>query len=159
MPVTASRGGKAVRDALATAEDLMAAHDRARSGSAGRVNPRNRKEKLFVSQTAFNKVLADLQKRVGWLAAGLNAAAARLGVSLPAWIKRHGERFGKIEVQIGAASIRIRITQNVPFTDNVKGYSRQWDFALEKEIHSLRGQIKAIWDKKSKKAAGHLRRH
>jgi len=158
MPVTVAGTPKAARDVLATAEDLLAAHAKARASSTGRVNPRNRKEKLFTSNAAFNQALTALQKNVGWLAAGLNAAATRLGFSLPAWIKRHGNRFGAIEVKMTNTSIRIRIIQNVPFADNVSGYGRRWDFALKKEIESIRAQIKAIWAKKTARAKARLKR-
>ncbi len=157
IPVTAVGSPRAARAVLATAQDLMDTHASARSGVAGgRVNPRNSK-KLFIEQSAFNRVVADLQKRVGWLAAGLNAAAAKLGVRLPAWITRHGEKFGRIEVRATDAGILVRITQNVPYTDDVKDYSRKWDFALQKEIKSLLAQAKHIADKKCRKAQARFR--
>lgn len=157
LPVTAVGTSKAVKAALATADDLAAAHDRARANAAGRVNPRGRKEKIVVSMTTFNQVLRTLQSRVGWLAAGLNAAAERLGFSLPAWIKRHGQKFGRIMVRITNVGIFIRVTQNVPFADDVAGYPRRWNFALEKEITALQKQVKVIFDKKAAKAKEKLR--
>jgi hypothetical protein len=157
IPATVAGSARAAREALTTAEELMAAHERARRGAAGRVNPRNRKEKLFVSQSTFNRVLTALQARVGWLAAGLNAAAERLGFHLPAWIRRHGQRFGAIEVAATASSIRVRVVQNVPYADDVRGYARRWDFALLKEIHALEAQVKAIHQRATHRARGHLK--
>jgi len=160
LPVTiagSAAEGRLARDVLSNAEELLAVHERARRGAEGRVNPRNRKEKLLVSQTVFNRTLGLLQKRVGWLAAGLNAAADRLGFHLPAWIRRHGQRFGAIEVIATAHSIRIKIVQNVPYADNVRGYARRWDFALLKEIHALESQAKAIHEKATHRARSHLR--
>ncbi len=147
----------AARDTLASAEELLAAHARAIGKADGRVNPRSRKEKLLVLQSDFRRVLTDLQKRVGWLAAGLNAAATRLGASLPAWIKRHGAKYGVIEVQESAHGIRIRIGQNVPYADNARGYARQWNFALQKEITALLNQVKAIHASNGKRARAKLK--
>ena len=141
---------------LTSAEDLLGSHERARRGAAGRVNPRNRKEKLPVSNAVFNRVLSLLQKHVGWLAAGLNAAATKLGFSLPAWIKRHGNKFGSISVKASANGIRIRIIQNVPYADDVKGYTRRWNFALEKEYKAIYAQAKIIWDKQEAKIRAKL---
>jgi hypothetical protein len=157
VPVTFAGSRRSAAEVLATAEDLLAAHESARVNSSGRVNPRNRKEKLFMAQATFNGVVKMLQGRVGWLAAGLNAAAEKLGVRLPAWIRRHGERFGKIEVEVHDYRIRIRITQNVPYTDNVKDYGRKWDFALEKEIKALNAQIHIIYEKQEAKAKERLK--
>jgi len=157
IPAQALGGGRASKEAFASAQDLLEAHARARIGSAGRVNPRNRKEKLLVAVADFNRVLAQVQKNVGWLAAGLNAAASRLGFSLPAWIKRHGEKFGKIMVRANANGILIRITQNVSFVDNVRGYARQWNFALNKETAALIKQVKAIHARNASRARNKLR--
>jgi len=159
VPVTITGSRKAASEVLAGAQDLLALHERARSGAQGRVNPRNRREKLFMENGTFNRVVAQLQKKVGWLAAGLNAAATKLGFSLPAWIKRHGAAFGSIEVQASDHGIRIRIIQNVPYADHVHDYERHWDFALLKEVTSLRGMVKAIYERKHAKARKHLAKH
>ena len=156
IPTTVAGPSHAAREVLASAEDLLTAH--ATALSAGTVDRRKVHDKLFVSPTTFNRVLALLQKRVGWLAAGLNAAAARLGASLPAWIKRHGNRFGRIEVHPSRHGLRIRIIQNVPFADDVKNYARHWNFALQKEIASLTRQARAIFERKAGRAKARLRR-
>lgn len=152
LPVQAVGSTRAAKEVLTSAAELLAAHQRAKDGNTGRVNPRNRKEKLLVAQTDFNRVVKELQGRVGWLAAGLNAAAAKLGFSLPAWIKRHGEKFGKIEIHQSVDAIKIRITQNVPYEDKVKNSRRHWDFALTKEVNALVNQAKAIVKKRARQA-------
>src|SRR6188474_140344 len=44
IPVTVAGTSRQAREVLRTAEELLAVHERAQSGAAGRVNPRNRKE-------------------------------------------------------------------------------------------------------------------
>lgn len=119
-----------VEDTLNTAEELAEAY--ARSVSQGRrVNPRNRREKLRVSRGVYRAFISPRLKMVGFLAAGLNAAAGKLGFKLPAWIARHGAKFGSVSIQFTATRFTIRICQNVPYADNIKDYTRAWDYALK----------------------------
>lgn len=152
QPVTVAGSTQQARELLATGEQLLAAHTAARINSSGRVNPRNRRDKLYMAQPEFNRVVKTLQKGVGFLAAALNAAADKLGFSLPAWIKRHGSKFGVIELKESAHGIHIRIIQNVPYVDSVRGYARHWDFALQREVKALVAQVKAIHHKHEQKA-------
>ena len=124
------------REAFAAGEELMEARTRARSGG-GRVNPRNRKDKLLVEQREFNRVVKVLFARVGWLAAALNAAAAKLGFRLPKWIARHGSKFGRIIITTHQHRIRITIVQNVPYADDVSGYASKFHAAFQKEVRTL----------------------
>jgi hypothetical protein len=157
IPTTVAGSSRHAREALSSAADLVAVHERSRVNSGGRVNPRSRKEKLLVSQSTFNQTYNKLAKRVGWLAGALNAAADKLGFSLPAWIKRHGNHYGSIEVNATQYGMRVRVVQNVPYADDVKGYARKWDFALKKEITALINQAKVIVAKKAAKAAARLK--
>ena len=147
---------KQARDVLANAADLMQAHAQA-INAVGRVNPRNRREKLQVLSADFIKVTALLGKRVGWLAAGMNAAAAKLGIKLPGWISRHGTKFGIINIEFTDTRFRIRIGQNVPYATNVKGYARKFDFAFSREVTTLKKMIKAITDKAHARARARIK--
>lgn len=139
------------KEIFASASDLLALHTRSRSGAHGRVNPRNRKEKLLMKQAEFQRVVKQLQGKVGFLLAGLNAAAARLGFNLPSWVRKLGARYGSITVEQTVSRIRIRILQNTPYTDNVKDYARHWDFALKKEINALVAMAKKTVENRIKK--------
>lgn len=114
---------------LATAAQLLAAHEAAHRGVAG-VNARNR-TLLLVAPADMNKVIVLLQKRVGWLAAGWNAAAALLGVTMPLWIRRHGSSRGNALLLRGALGIRLSVTNAVGFVGDVKHYFRIVQFALD----------------------------
>ena len=51
-----------------------------------------------VDAGALRSLRNELLKRVGELAAGWNAGAAKLGVKLPAWVTRHGPRRSAVKV-------------------------------------------------------------
>jgi hypothetical protein len=157
LPTQAPEVSRAqAREIFTSATEFVEVH--ARAFTKGDVNPRNRREKLLVERRDFDRIARQLMSRVGWLAAGLNAAAARLGFSLPAWIKRHGAKYGKIEVLATSAGLRVRILQDVPFVDGVRGYARKWNFALNKEITSIRKQTQAIFARKAARARARLAR-
>ncbi len=149
------RGARAI---LASAEQLLAANIASRRGTpGGRVNPRNRR-KLLISQRDFTRVAKRLQGNVGMLAAGLNAAAEALGFRLPAWIARHGARYGSISVTASEASIRIRIVQAVPFADDVAGYRARWEAAYARELRTVQQMMEVLWGKAFQRSRKHLRR-
>lgn len=137
---------KQAQGVLASADELMQLHARSK-GEGGRVNPRGRKQKVQVLSQDFVRVAALLGKRVGWLAAGLNAAAQKLGFRLPAWIARHGTKFGIIEVNFTETRYTIRIGQNVPYADNAKGYARKFDFAFQREVITLQKMMGVMREK------------
>lgn len=130
---------KAVRSTLATAEDLLNLHVQQWAG--GKIHGMGKDGKLWMPQAAFNAAAKMLMDRIGWLAAGLNAAAEKLGRPLPLWIRRHGSKYGKISVRTTANRLAIRVVQDVPYADGIKGYQRKWDFALEREIRALHRQV------------------
>ena len=73
QPVSLAATPRQLRnEVVATEDDLLAVYLAARDPRTGRVNPRNRKQPLYIDQFAFNRVLKKLQSHVGWLAAGLN---------------------------------------------------------------------------------------
>lgn len=157
VPTTVAGVSRAkAREVLDSAEDLIERHKR--SLTHGRVNPRNGR-KLFVEQADFNRVYKLLADRVGWLAAGLNAAAQKLGFNLPPWIKRHGTKFGSITVRITRTGIFIRIVQNVAYTDDVTGYEKKWDYAFKREVRTLQKMMAANLTKYEIRARRVLRKN
>jgi hypothetical protein len=80
---------------------------------------RGRKQAYYVEQRKLNKAIRERKRKVGNLAAGWNAAAAQLGVQMPAWIKRHGSKNGRVTVRKTATSYSIRITNSVPYSDRL----------------------------------------
>lgn len=133
------------KELLITGEQLLERHKAAR-GSNGRI-PRDLKNKPLIEQAQFTRAAKVLMAQVGWLAAGLNAAAAKLGIRLPSWIARHGAKYGKVDVSFTPLRLRVRIVQDVPFTDNVRGYARRWNAAFAREIKTLQKMMGVLRDR------------
>lgn len=145
--------GRGAQKQLVSATELLAAHARSRNGANGRVNPRSRKEKLLVAQQVAVRVITQLQKRVGWLAAGWNKAASHLGVRLPAWVRRHGDSYGEVKAEVTATKFRLELGNVVRFVGNVRDYGRRVQRALDYQANKLDRQADYLM-KKAVKAAG-----
>ena len=111
--------------------------ERFRKGGNGRVNPRNLQRKIAVDKAKLRALQKELQSRVGTLAAGFNAAANSLGVSLPAWIRRHGSSYGAINIVPTTHGIRITIQNRVRFAGDVKDLQRRMQYALNQTGKSI----------------------
>lgn len=70
---------------------------------------------MVVSRSAYLRYEKWIHQRVGILAAGFNPAAAALGFSLPAWIKKHGNKGGVVSIRRGVGQYTITITNKVPY--------------------------------------------
>ncbi len=84
----------------------------------------------IVSAADFQWFLKVLQKMVGFLAAGWNAAAVELRVKLPAWITRHGTSHGIIKITLSDHGMRIYIANAVGFVDNIPELERRLQWAV-----------------------------
>lgn len=138
IPVTVQGASRRQASTLvASVAEFMAVYEKARVNSSGRVNPRNRKEKLFMDQRDYLKVLRDLMKLVGLLASGWAAAAEALGVRLPAWIRRHGTKHGVVKITVRPNGIRIFFGNDVNFVDNIPDLGRRLQWALDTVAKSI----------------------
>lgn len=102
---------------------------------------------LIVTDPAKLKAyIKTMQGQVGILAAGWNKAAKRLGVTLPAWVARHGSANGDIGVQLGEGKMVIVIANKVRFGSAQQLQSRT-DYVLgirrNKLMRRLRGALNA----------------
>ncbi len=79
--------------------------------------------------------------QIGLLASGWNAAAAQLGLVMPAWIARHGTKRGSIRVKISAKDSRITITNSVRFAGNVKDLRRRVNWGLNNRARQMDKQL------------------
>jgi hypothetical protein len=70
---------------------------------------------MVVSRSAYLRYEKWIHQRVGILTAGFNLAAAALGFSLPAWIKKHGNEGGVVRIVRGHGFYTITITNRVPY--------------------------------------------
>lgn len=128
LPVKQTKGAKLL--------DPVEVYKQTHNPRTGRVNGRYRKQRPVPAQ-AFNALKRQLFGKVGHLAAGFNAAAQKLGVRLPAWITRHGLRFGTIGIFLKATGVRITFSNRVKFVDNVSDLGRRLQWALNTEAKSI----------------------
>ncbi len=137
------------------------------SRNAPPVNPRdyerlrNRRGRigrsLGGSRIRASNVTAFAQQRaedVGILAGGFNSAAEKLGLSLPAWITRHGTRRGSVRIQLDRDVQSISIRNGVKFGGDVHGLQRRLQWALDNRARQMWKQIDAYEAKKAARAAG-----
>lgn len=134
--------------------DPAEVHAQARDSRTGRVMMRGRSAggqfsslegKVAVGRADLARYRREMVKLVGELAAGWNAAAKALGVKVPAWIARHGDRYGVIKVELREHGMRITIGNDVPFVDNITELSRRLQWALDTVAKSIvERQIPAI---------------
>jgi len=129
--------GRGARAALASKEEILAAHERARVPSSGRVNPRNRKDKLFAAQNVVLAIIASLKREVGWLAAGWITAATRLSVALPAWVRRHPTSPGDLRKIDRLGLFRLELESAVKFVGNVSDYQRRVQKVIDYQARKL----------------------
>jgi len=134
--------------------DLAAIHDQARN-RRGRVNRTN--QRYYVDQAKLAALQKLLISRVGILAAGWNASAEKLGVKLPAWVRRHGTAFGSVEVIVSATNIRIVMRNTVKFVNNVEGYERRAQWALNAQAGALERQTKVMLERTARRAGFKVR--
>lgn len=76
---------------------------------------RGQRQAYYVSDKKFRAFERERRKKVGQLAAGYNAAAQRLGVAMPSWIKRHGIGKGSVLVRVTSGSYMIVIRNSVVY--------------------------------------------
>jgi len=116
---------------------------------------RNRKGRVPESMrpeaaTGVGAHLKRMLARVGLLASGWNAAAAKYGFKPPQWIARHGTRRGsavEIDRKLGLV---IRIQNAVRFASEVTGMQRRAQWALNNRARQMDKQLE---DRAIKQAA------
>lgn len=108
-------------------------------------------QRTLVPSVALNAEIRRRQGEVGTLAAGLNAAAAKLGYKPPAWIWRHNSP-GSIEIQVSARGIRIVMVNGVEFASTVRGLQSRLQKAIDEEVRKNQRQIDFLVEKAGKKA-------
>ena len=111
-------------------QDPREIHDRLRDMRTGRINPRNLKHPYPVDASALRALQRDLLARVGKLAGGWNAGAAKLGAKVPAWVSRQGAGRGGMSVVNSIRQFRITLTNAVKYVTNVADYMRRVESAI-----------------------------
>ena len=93
-------------------------------------------DQLIVSATAYKRFSKALNKRVGWMAAGWNQAAALLGYRPPAWIWRHSAP-GYGTLTVDDQGVRIKMTNAVRYASQVGDMRRRVQYALDSQAKKM----------------------
>lgn len=96
---------------------LKQIHSRHRNHK-GRVPRSKGRNKYKVSKTALRTYMREQKARVGYLAAGFNAAANATGYRPPAWIARHRAP-GSVSLRVDSRGIRFRAVNEVHYASKV----------------------------------------
>lgn len=132
-------------------------HRKQRGSATGRKTVgRGRRQAYYVAAAKMEALARKLKARIGWLAAGWNAAANALKAAMPAYAKRHNAP-GDFQVEVSDKRIRITFTNDVSYAARVPGIQRRLQFALDKQAGKMERQIphvlKAAAEKSGFKAA------
>jgi len=119
-------------------------HQRFRDMRTGRINPRNLKNPYPVDVAALRAFQQELIARVGKLAGGWNAGAAKLGVKLPAWVSRQGGGRGAMSVVDTFRLFRITIINAVKYVNSVADYERRIQSAITIQANKMRRQAEFL---------------
>ena len=140
------------RAGAASPEEL---YKRFRSPRNGRINPRALAHPYKVKSSELKALTDKLIARVGWLAAGWNQAAQKLGVSMrkwPEWVQRHGSGRGYCTISEGVSSVRIEIGNNVKYIAGVADLERRLEAAIQYEENKIMRQIPVLLKKALQKS-------
>lgn len=113
---------------------------------------RSNGEQIAVNRADYNAIVRTLKALVGFLAAGWNAAAQKLGVKLPAWVKRHGSKFGEHRITETPTRVSIELSNVVGFVGDVKAYDRRVQMAVNYQAKKMQRQCNALLRKRLRKA-------
>jgi len=118
-------------------------HARFRNPRTGRVNRSlvkggyRKGNKAQVDAATLAAYKKKIIAHVGLLASGWNAAAEKLGVKLPAWVRRHGTGHGSVQVKTDGFNISITVNNEVKFVGDVKDYDRRVEWAFKNQIRKM----------------------
>jgi hypothetical protein len=84
---------------------------------------------------ALTMQLRNRLAKAGWI-----AAALALGAAIPGWIRRHGPRYGVVDIQQGA-KFQIVMTSHCNY---IPGYDRVVRFALNSRIRSMAADLRRV---------------
>lgn len=143
IPVSRQKGAD-IMEAPAAVEALHQSQRR-----RGRVWGKNtgRANRQRVRKAVLTQYIRQKQAGVGKLASGWGAAASRLGVALPAWIRRHGAG-GLVIFENNSRSIGIRARNTIPYADQV-GAARRIRHAADMQARNLERRLAEIVRRKA----------
>lgn len=127
---------------------IYATRDARRRG--GRMT-RGQRAAYYVDRAKLEALARQLKARVGFLAAGFNAAAAALGARVPKYA-RNKSAPGGITITAQPNRIRIVFTNEVGYTDAVPGLKARLQYALDQQARKIERQIPILLAKAAKQS-------
>jgi hypothetical protein len=131
--------------------DLAPIHDRHRN-ARGKVIGVRKNAQYKVPRAALTAYIRETKTHVGYLAAGFNAAAAKVGYRPPAWIWRHHSP-GSVSLRITDRGIRFLATNAVPYASKIAILERQIQKGITAQTSKIRREVDFLL-KRQAKAAG-----
>ncbi len=138
-----ARAKEAIKD------DPAPVHKRFRN-SRGRVR-REISPKIKVKAGDLARLIRAKKKMVGYLASGWRTAAAKFGVNLPEWIKRHSGQ-GSAREKFDAASVEVVATNSVGYASRAANMDKIVQIALNAQAGNMRRQVEHFVAKAAKRA-------
>jgi hypothetical protein len=102
------------------------------------LNKGNKDRRIRIADLAEYK--KKVQARVGYMAAGWKAAAASMGINLPAWISRHSAA-GKGRVSLNGERLTIELSNNVVYPGARFLVERRVDDALRYRARTMMSRV------------------
>ena len=130
-------------------------HKRYRSPNTGRI-PKALKVPYKVKSSELRALQNKLFERVGWLAAGWNKAAQKLGLSgrqWPAWIARHSSAPGHCTITSTETLFRVEVANTVKFVGQVKDLNRWIQNSINYQANAMNREAVHLLEK-ALKASG-----
>lgn len=136
--------------------DLVSVYRQNSIASKSRVGIRGVRQgqKYYVDERKFKRLYNAKIAKIGKMASGWTSAANKLGVAVPAWIRRHGQSRGSIDSQLATDQLYIRVINfapNVP--DNVVSeMERRIPYAMRYALNGMRRNIDVVAAKSARAA-------
>ncbi len=125
-----------------TSVSLAQVHAAARN-SKGRVSRNKGRTPALVTRSALSAYLREVKGRVGYLAGGFNAAAAKVGYRPPAWIWRHRSP-GSVRLRVSARGIQFRATNAVDYASGVAALESRIQRGIDAQTGKLRRETEYL---------------
>ena len=108
-------------------------------------------EFAIVSPADFKAYAAEVKTHVGWLGHGWSAAASKLKVKMPAFMDRFDGQGGSISIALGPDKFSIKATNTVGYADDVRGYQRRIQAAVDRQASAFAKRTAFFLDKRGQR--------
>jgi hypothetical protein len=140
--------GPARRSTAGGRIQIKAKHQAGRSPRTGRVLGGKRRKVIPVPEADLTAYIRDRKKKVGILMSGWKPAAERMGVSMPAWARRHSGP-GHITIKQGQNGISLIAENSVSYGRTIRDIDRRLAWAVAFQRNKTERQLAALLKKRT----------